>query len=535
VLTPRAIGDAPGSPGAPKPKNPQVQRHPNRNRNPPRSPRNNPPPPQPPSGPQPQKPPPRPKPRSTTTRQKASRRQPRQKRDFGPVPRIESVADLESAAGAFEGKIKTAMSDSTRTRVEPQKKENLPQWIVDLIRAKNLARRQAYRTGSAADRTEANRLGNEVKFALIDHRSDRWERKLKSLTADDNSIWRMTKALRSNKKPLPPIHSTRGLVFSDDEKAETFADSLELQCRPNIADADLDHIEEVEHEIHETLSEPNDTPITPTSPEEVREIIGSLKVKKAPGPDHIPNTALKLLPDKVVVALTAIINASLRLCHFPSRWKRANVIFIPKPGKDPKFPQNYRPISLLSNVGKIVEKVILTRLVKMANDNAAIPDEQFGFRPKHSTADQLIHVTEFISHGMNQNKSTGAIFLDVAKAFDTVWHDGLVYKLHTAGLPLAMVKLINSFLQNRVFHAKIGHALSTERAIEAGVPQGSVLSPTLYAIFTADIPKPAEQNSRCMQTTLQSSRARGLPNSRRNGSKTLLKAWKRGSAYGGST
>jgi hypothetical protein len=91
--------------------------------------------------------------------------------DFGPVPRIESVADLESAAGAFEEKIKTAMSDSTRTRVEPPEKENLPQWIVDLIRAKNLARRQAYRTGSAVDRTEANRLGNEVKFALIDHRS----------------------------------------------------------------------------------------------------------------------------------------------------------------------------------------------------------------------------------------------------------------------------------------------------------------------------------------------------------------------------
>jgi hypothetical protein len=72
----------------------------------------------------------------------------------------------------------------------------------------------------------------------------------------------------------------------------------------------------------------------------------------------------------------------------------------------------------------------------MVNDNAAIPDEQFGFRPKHSTADQFIHVTEFISLGMNQRRSTGAIFLDVAKAFDTVWHDGLVYKLHTEGLPL---------------------------------------------------------------------------------------------------
>jgi hypothetical protein len=89
--------------------------------------------------------------------------------DFGPVPRIQSVEDLESAAGAFEEKIKTAMSDSTRTRtrVEPQNKENLPQWIVDLIRAKNLARRQAYRTGSAVNRTEANRLGNEVKITAV--------------------------------------------------------------------------------------------------------------------------------------------------------------------------------------------------------------------------------------------------------------------------------------------------------------------------------------------------------------------------------
>jgi retron-type reverse transcriptase len=393
--------------------------------------------------------------------------------DFGPIPRIESVEDLENAAGVFEEKITTAMTNSTRNRVEPRQKEILPQWIIDLIRTKNRARRHAFRTGAAVDRTEANRLGNEVKYALIDHRNDRWERKLESLSTEDSSIWRMAKALRSDKKPIPPIHSTLGLVFSDDEKAEAFADSLELQCRPNIVDADLDHVERIERQVEIILSGQHDTPNTP-------------------GPDKIPNTALKLLPDKAVVALTAIINASLRFCHFPSRWKSANVIFIPKPGKDLLFPQNYRPISLLSNVGKVLEKVILTRLVRATNENHVLPDEQFGFRPKHSTADQLIHVTEFISQGINQNESTGAIFLDVAKAFDTVWHDGLVYKLHTAGVSLAMVKLLNSFLEDRKFHAKIGNVLSTVREIEAGVPQGSVLSPTLYAIFTADIPKPDE-------------------------------------------
>jgi hypothetical protein len=93
--------------------------------------------------------------------------------DFGPIPRIESVDDLESAAGALEDKIKSAMTDSTRIRVEPRQKEIGK--IVDLIRAKNRARRLAFRTGDALDRTEANRLGNEVKYALIDHGPDRWE------------------------------------------------------------------------------------------------------------------------------------------------------------------------------------------------------------------------------------------------------------------------------------------------------------------------------------------------------------------------
>jgi hypothetical protein len=248
------------------------------------------------------------------------------------------------------------MTHSTRIRVEPRhkNKNNVPQWIVDLIRAKNLVRRLAHRTGDAVDRREANRLGNEVKYALIDHRNDRWERKLESLTAEDNSIWRMAKALRSNRKPLPPIHGTRGLVFSNEEKVEAFADSLELQCRPNIEDADVDHIERIEHQV-ETNRNKHYTNFAGGGPKNYRK-----------------------------------------------GWKKANVIFIPKPGNDPKFPQNHRPISLLSSIGKVLEKVILTRLVRVTNENQILPDEQFGFRPQHSTSDQILHVTEFIAKSNGQ-------------------------------------------------------------------------------------------------------------------------------------
>ncbi|KAH0822463.1 hypothetical protein GEV33_000328 [Tenebrio molitor] len=181
----------------------------------------------------------------------------------------------------------------------------------------------------------------------------------------------MARALRSNKKPLPPIHGMRELVLSNDEKAEAFADSLELQYRQTSPTLTWITSRKFDEEVEDILSTQNETVITPTSPAEVRQIIEFLKVKKAPGPDNIPNKAWKLLPDKVVVALTTVINASLRFWQFPSRWK----------------------------IGEVLETVILTRLVRVTNENGVLPDEQFGFRPQHSTSDQLIHVTEFISKG----------------------------------------------------------------------------------------------------------------------------------------
>jgi hypothetical protein len=102
-----------------------------------------------------------------------------------------------------------------------------------------------------------------------------------------------------------------------------------------------------------------------------------------------------------------------RLRHFPARWKTTTVIFIPKPGKDPKFSQNHRPISLLSTVGKVIEKLIHSKITKVIRANHTIPDEQFGFRPKHSTTDQLLRVTEYVSVSLEHKHVARVVFLDV--------------------------------------------------------------------------------------------------------------------------
>jgi Reverse transcriptase (RNA-dependent DNA polymerase) len=150
-------------------------------------------------------------------------------------------------------------------------------------------------------------------------------------------------------------------------------------------------------------------------------------------------------------------------------------------------PDSYRPISLLSLWSKLFEKIILSRLDKFILDNI-IPNEQFGFRKKHSTIQQLIRLSDRISDGFNKNKSSATFFLDVAKAFDKVWHSGLTFKMTQLGFPPYLTMLTHSFLRERKFQVHWLRTPSTSRPIMAGVPQGSCLSPTLFNIYTSDFP-----------------------------------------------
>jgi hypothetical protein len=134
-----------------------------------------------------------------------------------------------------------------------------------------------------------------------------------------------------------------------------------------------------------------------TTPEEVQKAIRGLKVSKAPGPNGIPNGALKHLPQRAVSLLALLFNAILLTHHFPSVWKHARVISILKPGKDPALPSSYRPISLLDAIGKLFEKILLARILHEVSECGLIRDEQFGYRPRHSTSLQLARLVEKIT------------------------------------------------------------------------------------------------------------------------------------------
>jgi hypothetical protein len=114
-----------------------------------------------------------------------------------------------------------------------------------------------------------------------------------------------------------------------------------------------------------------------------------------------------------------VFNAVLRRQYFPPAWKHARVVSILKPGKDPTLPSSYRPISLLDTVGNLFEMILLNRVMKEVNDRGLLRDEQFGFRPKLCTTLHLARIVETVNRNLDERRLTNAVFLDVAKAFDT--------------------------------------------------------------------------------------------------------------------
>ena len=237
------------------------------------------------------------------------------------------------------------------------------------------------------------------------------------------------------------------------------------------------------------LAAPLMDPLTePVSVEEVKEAIRRLP-NKAPGYKRICKEDLVHLPDVAVNNLTVIYNACLASGHWPACWKHATVTMIPK-STDSHLLENQRPISLLEIPGKIFERIINTRIMDHLEHSDVLHADQYGFRRRRGTQRSLALIWERCASVVAQRQSCNIVLRDVKSAFDKIWHFGLKCKLLEAQLPHVIVRLLSNFLDNRTARIRVGRHLGPPIHLQSGVSQGSVLSPTLYILYTSDTPVP---------------------------------------------
>lgn len=361
--------------------------------------------------------------------------------------------------------------------------------IKKLINTRNFARKKWQSTRHPVYRNIKNKMSKRIQYAIQMLKNKHVEEEIKKLSTKDNTLWKNVKKFKKKSTKINHILSNGNQLIDSKDIADSLAENFEASHQMNQMD-DIETEELVEESMNTleamTVWTDEQNEELYINLNEIKQIIKNLRNKKAPGEDRIQGIVVKKLPNNVLDCLVDIINSCIHHDYYPDAWKNALVIPIHKPGKKPELAASYRPISLLPLFGKLYEKILLTRL---HNEGTILcQQEQFGFRKGHSSCHQLARVIQDVSRQYTRKIPTIMVFLDIEKAFDRVWHDGLVHKLLIAGVNPKLIKIIKSYLSNRTFQVSYNNVKSRKALVGAGVPQGSLIGPILFNLYIKDIP-----------------------------------------------
>ena len=306
-------------------------------------------------------------------------------------------------------------------------------------------------------------------------------RKLSDPAQGIKAYWAILNRLINKKKTLniPPLLENGIFVTNVQTKADILNEHFVQQCSTIVNSSTLLNYQPTCSALLQSLD---------IDREKVTKLIRALDTTKAHGCDDISISMIKICDTSIVEPLCLIFGKCLETGIYPTIWKKANIIPVHK--KDSRqSKKNYRPFSLLPIFGKIFEKIIFDVFYCHLCDHGLITQHQSGFRPGDSAINQLLSITHKIYSAFEEipSKETRAVFLDLSKAFDRVWHEGLLYKLKCSGVSGNLLILIRNFLTDRQQRVLLNGKCSRWATVSAGVPQSSVLGPLFFLVYINDI------------------------------------------------
>ena len=361
---------------------------------------------------------------------------------------------LDCSSNEMTKAILRAAKDSIPTAAH---KEYIPNWSAELERLHQdiiAARGKAENEPSVENNILLKKAFAKYVKATNTNARKSWQEKTSNLNLerDGQKLWKLVRSLNGeyDNRQSPSVIEKEGEMLGSKAAANALISHYKSVGNIELPEERIQEINQANRDNENPVSEPIDSCLdSKLTMLELEKALAQLKNKQAPGPDNISNDMLKHLGPQAKKKPVQIFNASWKTSYIPKTWKKAITIPILKCGKCRTKAESYRPISLTSSVCKLLERIVNARLMWLLEKDKLLMPEQAGFRQLRSAEDQLAYISQMIEDGFQEKKLTVAVWIDMEKAFDKVWTEGLVNKLNNINISHKMLHWIKNYLKKK--------------------------------------------------------------------------------------